>query len=324
MKWDDEFKEKLTRREFFRKAGSAALAAASIGYVVTPIIGSITYEANDANTNPSPVTSGGSESLGDKLIEVKIGNSDVKLAGVSHSREFVTAHYSSLDNLVKGCSVAVLEMRPEEINRRDISNDGKAYFGTIHKMCHDYGKPIVYLDPLSKAGTIADMLIGMLGGVYGIMKTADILKKNEMPRRKILSGAKALAGFYVFNNFILGGMSMAFIADSLGVSEKKGSEFLFKTQVAHISHIVDQRNVELTNRLFALPDKIEDIKAKGDYMLVNMGSMHTRGIEFYLKHPWIRKIKSGIYGISYSLIDDDKIDIYVPTKDGWEKKTTMA
>lgn len=322
MKWDEE--EKLTRREFFRKAGRAALTAGCIGYVAAPVAGNFINDVKDAGIDPSPATSGGSESLGDELINVKIGNSDVKLAGVGHSRDFVAAHYSTLDKLVRDCSVAVLEMRPEEINKGDISNNAKAYFRTIHRMCHDYGKPIVYLDPLSTAGLIADMTVGMLGGVYAIINASKILKKDDIPRRRILSGARAFAGLYVFNNFILGGMSMGIIADSLGVPEKECSEFLFKTQVGHFSHIVDQRNVELTDRLLALPGRIKNIRADGDYILVNFGSMHTRGIEFYLKHPWIRKIKSGLYGISYGLIDDDKTDIYMPIKGGWKKKTTEA
>ncbi len=317
MKWDDEFKEKLTRREFFRKAGRAALTAGTAAYVATPVIGLFASDVADSSADSSVVISGGSESLAKRIINTSISGSAVKLAGIEHNRKFMTDHYNTLEEMIKGCTVAVLECGPEDKN---ITNEAKAYFITIQKMCYQHGKPIIIIEPQSMAGGISDMAIAMLGGFYAITNASKIMKKGEMPRRRFLSGAKALAGLYIFGHPMLGGASMAMAANSLGVSEEKSRDIILDSQAAHFNHTSDQRNVELANRLLALPAKIQGLESKGDYILVNYGIAHTKGIDFYLRHPVLRKIKSGIYSISYGLIDNDTMSAYMPARNGWKKQ----
>lgn len=315
MKWDDE--EKLTRREFFRKAGRVALTAGTAAYVATPVLGLFASDAANGSADSSVVTSGGSESLAGRIINTSISGSAVKLAGIEHTRKFITDHYNTLEEMIRGCTVAVLECGPYD---KTINNEARAYFRTIHKMCYQHGKPIITLDPQSLAGSITDMAIAMLGGLYAITNASKIMKKGEMPRRRFLSGAKALAGLYVFSHPLLGGASMAMTANSLGVSEEKSRDIILDSQAAHFNHISDQRNVELTNRLLALPAKIRGLEANGDYMFVNYGIAHTKGIDFYLRHPGLRKFKSGIYSISYNLIDNDTMSAYMPVRNGWKKR----
>lgn len=243
-----------------------ALTAGTAAYVAAPAIGLFASDAADREADSSVLTSGGSESLAGRTINTSISGSAVKLAGIEHTRKFITDHYNTLEEMIKGCTVAVLECGHED---KIITNEAKAYFMTIHKMCYQHGKPIIIIEPQSPAGSISDMAIAMLGGLYAITNASKIMKKSEMPRRRFLSGAKALAGLYVFSHPLFGGASMAMAANSLGVPEEKSRDIILDSQAAHFNHISDQRNVELANRLLALPAKIRGLESKGDYMLVN-------------------------------------------------------
>ena len=103
------------------------------------------------------------------------------------------------------------------------------------------------------------------------------------------------------------------------IAAKKG-DYSFGTPYLS-NHIVDQRNIQLTERIKGLPSILpkEDFN-KGNYVLVNFGLAHTEGMNYYLKHPIIKKVKKLLYSFNYDLVDSDNINKYVPSNGVWSKK----
>ena len=78
--------------------------------------------------------------------------------------------------------------------------------------------------------------------------------------------------------------------------------------------------MEIANRLLILPELISnETLTNGDYMLINFGTHHTIGADYYLAHPGWRKFKSIVYKYTHGLIDSNEIAIHRFESENWNK-----
>ena len=209
--------------------------------------------------------------------------------------------------------MVVTEANPQTME--NYFNDFNFYFGTVLDFCKKYDKPVIYLDSLSDAGFDIEDIVGISGGIYASKKSFDILKEENTRREMIKNTAKMFGGIYFFLGSFINGAVIKSLTYGLNDREEA-----WKDEKYYINHIVDQRNVEITERILKLPDLIDpELFNNGDYVLTNFGAAHTIGIEHYLKHPIQRKIKSALYSFNYDLIDNDEIILYKPKEKKWEK-----
>ena len=199
----------------------------------------------------------------------------------------------------------------EDLKKPENSNDGKAYFGTITELCAKYGKPIIYLDSRSFLAIFAESITSQLGVVLGGMASFKIIKPDMTKRSFAKYSLITALGAYAF----LGGFSSMPLKSMLAERLYPPDELmrrLFEAEPYFFSHIVDQRNVQITSRLKQLPGILpaEDFN-NGDYILATFGAAHIIGIDFYLRNPAIHKVKSAAYAANYDLIDSDEIAKYV-------------
>ena len=219
--------------------------------------------------------------------------------------------------------MVISESSPEDLKRSDGTNDSQAYFNTIASFCQKYNKPIIYLDPLSLSGYTIEFLLGLFGLFYGAKHSFKIVTKNSN-RRDFLKGAsKTIGGMYLFMSDFNQSSPVKYLIASLASESNNVDETInnaLGNEKYFLNHIIDQRNVQMTNRLVRLPTILnhEDF-LKGDYALSISGTLHAIGIGYYLRHPRVRQIKSLIYGISYDLIDSDEIAKFVPSDGSWKK-----
>lgn len=314
--------ESTTRREFLKKllgfgikttvagtiVGSALLTQAEID----------SYKIEDSETDSDPVEKQIQENDKEELIiDKKICEVPLKLYGITHRRASAESAYNRLEDFIKKSSVVVAEGNPNDLKDPSVFNDFKAYFGTVYKLCQKYDKPIVSLDPLSRTGMLSEALIGFVGGIYSIenaSKLSEYIKSERLDKRELITaGFKILAGYYLF----MGSLPLSLALKNLFYDDIIKME---KHEHYYFSHIIDQRNVTITNRLLDLPSMLEkkDLE-RGDYMLVIFGEGHIAGVNHYLDHNIQRRFKSHVYKCIYDLVDSDSIVKFIPNDGSWKK-----
>lgn len=254
------------------------------------------------------------------LSDAVIGGVKFKLYGVRHDRKFAEDNYEVIDDLVRKSSSVVLEDKPDTT---DVASSGNAYFGTVISLCHKYGKPVLFMDPLSLVAWCIEEFVGGLAVATSVVQSFQVAAPVQT-RREFLGNLGVLAaGLYFFSTTMPGGPLKFLLAN--GHSKFSGSEHALEraymaTEPYSFNHITDQRNVELTERLLSLPPKLSSAElSEGNYVLANFGVAHTVGIDWYLKHPVVRRAKAALYGISYGLIDSNDQSRFIPKGSGWEK-----
>jgi|SRR3989344_7766632 len=322
----------MERREFLKKVLGIGIDLGVTGLVLSSSIVSctseISYNVEDDTTNPNPISICESQEskkhypkFHGMLIQTEISKIPYKLFGVYHSRKFAQDNYKTLDELVKNASVVVSEGLPTDMNREVVTNDGKSYFGTLLDLCKKHNKSVLEMDSLSTPCVFIEGGIGIAGGLYAIDNSRKILGANSTRRDFFIEGTKTLAGLYL----LMGSYSFSNGFKELFIPSNEDTEKQIidsaSREVLFLGHITDQRNVALTNRLAKLPQILnsKDL-AKGEYILVNFGAAHVAGIDFYLKHPYLRKLKSLIYRITYDNLDSNAINIFTNINDCWHKK----
>jgi len=88
----------------------------------------------------------------------------------------------------------------------------------------------------------------------------------------------------------------------------------------YFSHVTDQRNVGITERLLRLTKHLQGKVPADQYLFFNFGMCHTIGTDYYLKHPQVRRFKSGLYRYTYDLVSDQQIAKYTPQRGNWQKE----
>lgn len=317
-----------SRRDFLRRAARRTVTTTVIGTVsassIVGMVNGVSYEGNDATISPNPLKKedASTEQQTIPCTDVSIAGIPIKLCGVWHSRSFTSEHYDHLEELVRHASVVVSESNPKEFNRKGVTHDFQAHFGTVYQFCQSFGKSVVSLDPLSMIlGVNLEIFIeGFGGAIYSSIHASDLWKKNQKPTSTRKELLKTALGFYFFASaYAPGGLQLQTWFSGEG---EEGFEKLVRRQRFSYNHIIDQRNVELTTRLQDLHNIVPSEEfAKGEYVLVIFGKGHTLGMEYYLKHPIIHKLKSALYAPTYGLVGSNEIALYVPDgKNNWTEK----
>ncbi len=280
----------INRRKFFKKSiklGVGGFFAASIGSH---------FISKKSEVNPAVI------------VDTTIDDMAFKLHGMSHSREFVEKYHDSLDDLVKNARAVVSE---GTLKSKDMTNSAKPYFETIWELCKKYDKPLINLDPTSFFAGFGEMFSGMFGMLLMIDNADRIVDENSTRRRVIKHSLKTAAGLYLFMSNFLYGMGLKKLIDKNHPRREK----------YYYNHIIDQRNVEIANRLLKLPDMLrQEELSEGDYVLVDYGRWHIPGIMQYLKSPVMRRVKTAMYALTYSLIDADEITFCRHNGRFWKRK----
>ncbi len=316
-----------SRRDFLRLAARRTVATTVIGTVVTSSIGGmieiLSLEGNDATIDPNPLQKedASTEQQPISCTDITVAGIPIKLCGVEHTRHFASEHYKKLEELVHNAAFIISESNPELAESKAVQNSARAYFGTTFQFCQYFGKSVVSLDPRSFiGGNIEFIMQGLGGAIYTSINASDLWKKKiklTTTRKELL---KTALGFYFFASALgPGGLRLKTWFSGEG---EEGLNTLMSREHFSYNHIIDQRNVELTTRLQNLHNVVPSEEfAKGEYVLVIFGKGHTLGMEYYLNHPMIHKIKSALYTPTYGLVDSNEIALYVPDgKNNWTKK----
>jgi len=307
----------ISRRDFFRKlAGKTAKLPAYViaCSVAKACFDDFVYSGSNMHIDPNPVNkqeSNDYEGLG-RVVDIEIEGIKNKLYGVYHCRKFAKSNYKQLDNLIKNSSVVVSEASPSDMHRSEVTNDGKAYFGTLLQLCQEYNKPVVYLDSLSILAYLSQAMATLTGTVLAfdnISRISEKIQENKLTKRNLLQlGAPALLGTYFF-------MSGTSFPDPLKKLIYRDLTKRLNHEHSYFNHIIDQRNVEIADRLTQLPKLLHKntLNNGGEYILSVFGLGHIPGIEYYIKNPKMRKFKSLAYSVNYDLIDSNKIELFTPS-----------
>ena len=316
----------MSRRYFLKRAVAIGATAAIVGTSLSSVIAGESAAAISRDVDPTPVQSqrnvGESDrSYAGRIFDFPLSPVPLKFFGVVHSRTFAEENYDRLDDLVEHSSIVVSEGNPQDVGRPDIFNDSKAYFGTIAALCQKYRKPLVSLDPDSKTAVIVDIDQSTVGfGVLAGLLASVIIKPSVLTRRSFLgfATAAALSSYLFFSGGSLSSSAEDFIASARNPSDMdEWIDARFGHSQYYLNHGVDQRNVGITEHLLALPGRLSPKElAGGDYILSTFGAAHAVGVEYYFKHPLMRRLKSVIYSVSYGLIDNKEMLKFVPDGNG--------
>ncbi len=316
----------LTRRQIFKKFAGATIGSAVTGSLVGSTLRSFmelfSHVKKDQRVDTTPyygtdVQISDSGFFSGKIVDTKIGNIPAKLVATKHTRRFAEDNYLALDTLVQNCSIATFERAPGLIETQDEFNDAKAYFGIMVELCKRYNKPVIFLNPWSASAELLEDSLGLFGVVYASWHSYKIVTENSTRKDFLMNSMKTAGGVYFF------------FADSL-VSEpleyflrrpfKDSAEVEHKIERCLLNHTIDQVNVQLTNRLLSLSNKLNQKELQnGRYILFNFGGYHVEGVDYYLHHPIIRGVKSLIYRFTYDLADSNSIVKFTPDGNAWTR-----
>lgn len=240
-----------------------------------------------------------------ELSDVLIDGARYKLLGVSHTVENYTAHEKELSDLVKRSKFVVLE------NFKTIDY---SYFTKLTTLCKKYDKFVVHLDNQKDSLIEFENTTGFLGSA---VVAGSLLNLNRVSSRRSVLKTLAVGsvGYYALTSSFY----HSFVLDHL-----LPRNFYF-------SHTLDQRNVETTLRLKTLSSLLDEQSSvlgfesvnqlDGEYILMNGGNFHRKGVLHYLDNPIELKYKKKFYDTNYGLFDNDKITHYKfnNNKKFWER-----
>ncbi len=314
----------ITRRDLLRTAlqggVGAAIGGPIAGSTVLAVYAALSRHFSDSSAVSSQKSA--ADAFRGERLDIAISGVLFKLFGVSHTRQFAEENYNTIDTLVKDAAAVVLEAKPDIATDPLAKGTAKSYFGTVINMCHMYSKPIVFIDNLSLPAYMIETGVGSISSVNAVTGAFRVANPSQT-RREFLrhAGWLSLALYSFFSSTFSSGPMHDLLAD---VQEKLfGSDFgenYVAPQKYLFNHAADQRNVELAERLLALPSRLSPEElSNGRYVLVNFGVVHTAGAAYYLSHPFARSVKSRLYGITYGLIDSNEQSKFIPKGNGWEK-----
>ena len=238
-----------------------------------------------------------------------INSTEHLFLGVEHTRAFAEEYYNTLDSFVKNSKYVVLEAKPLDMERLDVTNNGKAYFGTLFELCKKYNKTAIYTDSLSiellEAGT------WITGGLaFGLWKQS---KKESRNRREFIKNASITVGL---TYLLLGTPTGALIRTLM----EPDNSMKGKNNARYINHLLDQRNVRITKNIQKISKTLPQQYQKGDYVLASYGMVHTQGIEYYIDHPNVLELKQAIYAVSINPFDNNIIIKYDWQNNKWKEE----
>jgi len=244
----------MSRRKFLRCIGNSLSCAG----IASSVVGATTLVKHFSK--PRRKTPDGKNKYHVKplIIDRQINGTDYRLLGVSHTLDFFSEHQSVLEDMIRESPFVVQENSP----------NSSGYFHEFADICRKYSKPVITLDSLSGTAFATDTAIG----AGGVVLFSEIRKLPDLSRR---DAARIVLGSYMMmSSFVTSIIPKALLPDRYS----QAIEPLF------IGHTIDQRNVEITQRLFQLKEMIGDDFFQGARPLVNFGKLHIQGIDYYLKN----------------------------------------
>jgi len=247
--------------------------------------------------------------------EITLSDIPLILMGIAHTGTFLIKNRSLLEDYIKGSSAVVSEGDPWKVD--SYTTTGKEYFEGVLELCQKHEKPVIYLDPITSKGALAQTAQKTIGTLMLSNSARELVKENNNRRNFLRLLAKGMIGF---------GLSAAANSAMIDDWDYETFEEMIHSEYSHpqfdFDHIVDYRNVEITNRLIQLCETLPpDFCKQGEYLLVNFGAAHTEGIKYYLNHRGVLKAKTAVYSTNYGLIDSDEVSIYLPQGGRWHKKS---
>lgn len=216
-------------------------------------------------------------------VDLSLNGVQYRLYGVEHSADFLTTYDSELEEHIRNAGVVVLEGNPEFVKREDMFPEFRVYFQRAISLCKKYQKSIIALDSITDAAHWTGGVTALLGAVEAYQGSKNFLSN----RRSLLSNsARVILGYYFF-----GGSSVEtnmFNPFGLDFRTPEELDISVERQKYFHNHYIDQCNVAIAERL--------------------------------LQRPLLRRMKSAMYGWNYGLIDNDAIEKFTPTEEGWRKE----
>jgi hypothetical protein len=295
-------RNKVKRRDFLRNflkigagitsVGVLTSAAGAVSLTSTAINAYSSYEEDLSAFEPYEIKYEHDARNAPTVSKLEIGNSEITLFGSDHSPGVALNYKNSIERLIKESDYVVLE-RPPTLNDLFITD--------LATKCHRHHKPVFHLDNFHVDGLKAESYAGYIGAIvcgYGGLK-------RKIGRREVLAFGIGLIAWA--NSYWPSKLARKVIIGDEGINAS--SMLLF-------NHLVDHRNVEVAERLSLLSDRFSERKS----LSVFYAQVHTKGIEFYLKNPSLRKLKKWFYSINYGRLDTDKSYKYTPTGSSWDKE----
>lgn len=319
--------ENISRRTFFRKAVSHVATKGTVGLIIYGTKKNVdtlrVYQEKDEGQVITSQENVPSIGIVEKIADIE--NLKLKLVGVVHAPEFTRAHFNELERLVKDSSHVVVESgEPVAWKDGSIVADPEemknAYFLTIYDLARKHGKPLITLDAVNGYLALPEMVLPIIAA-NKFRTNAIKLREEKITRREILiSGLKSLGfGAFAFSSRGVGSALRTGIAHLTNPEQEIPDTELERFGY---NHIVDQRNVQIAERLLQLPGLLDKGEvAKGQHVMVTFGAAHIPGAHYYLTHPTARKIKDALYAPTYNLLDNEGIYQYTPRGNfGWKVK----
>ncbi|MBM3247108.1 hypothetical protein FJZ17_01025 [Candidatus Pacearchaeota archaeon] len=319
--------ENISRRAFFRKAVSHVATKGSGALLIYGMKESIDDLSLYKEVDEGQVITSQENVPSRNIVERTVDIEDLKLRliGVVHAPQFARRHFNELERLVRESSHVVVESakpvawkdgniveNPEEMKN--------SYFQTIYHLARKYGKPLITLDAVKTSLHLID-LFTWVAGAMNFRENAVKLREDKITRREaLIHGLKSLGwGALAFGSTGAGGFLRSGIANLISPKQEL-SQIEFER--FGYNHIVDQRNVQIAERLLQLPGLLnKDEVAQGKYVMVTFGAAHIPGAHYYLTHPIARKLKNALYAPTYNLLDTEGIFQYNPLESwGWRVK----
>lgn len=322
--------EKTTRREFLRKVGGWTVGTAvSVPVMSSTIFGSafgVVYLTTDIDEVVSDEFNQHALAVEEGTVLKKtIANNPYILYGVEHSKRLTKKNKPTMERLVRESSVVVIESPSygSYVPDNTAFYDGERYFNTIVHLCEQYDKPLITLDSISIPGLLVESGVGILGAFYATKHAYNIMTKNNTKGESIKAMAKTGVGTYFFLSALFPSLALKIAIKETALKENLNSTFT--TEQLYLSHISDQRNLQLLDRLERLPGllKKEGIEVDKN-IFATFGGAHINGVDYYLNHPTMRWIKSKMHRVTYDLIDNNEIALYTSKNGAWKKKVLRS
>jgi hypothetical protein len=241
------------------------------------------------------------------LEDIILNDTPIKLFGVYHTAQTIE-NYSKVERLVGGSSKVILEFNSVHSKYNAKNNQ---YFKSVIDLCSKHNKDIIYLNPYSKLASDIDLVVGFSSLICLGYIGFDTLISEKITKRKFMQNS--IMSFFssvLFINTYIGSNLLKNIEEYLGISDQKLKNLF-------VNYINDYRNVVMTKKLKQYTKKETN---KNEYILLNFGINHTRGIKFYLDNPVYLEKKINFYNHTFDFIKTEKPFSYKYISDNWIKE----
>ncbi len=214
----------------------------------------------------------------DDIVNVSVGDSTVTLLGVRHTRSVFQKHHEFFRDSVQTHDAVVLE------NAVILAGDFRwdpGFFGQFADLAHAEGKKVYCADaaPFLETTFLKRQIDFCRKTVIVSAFAQPALFAMGLPEFGILAGACLASGLYGYLDVTQYGFSLA-----------RRKWLPWTNVLAHTS--TDYRNIKIA-------EGIRDVvNVCGEKSLLGVhGTLHNRGIAFYLKHPRIAAEKKKYYAL---------------------------